>query len=120
MPKYLIKPKRDVDFYIDWSTIVDDALAWSDRKGMLEMGYEEERLDRCDQKGTSAYFFAVGWEGENGEDGEVWRQEGFLLYENMQEFFELAEKFYAIEGDVCNIPVDDIHPDLLRLLEPLE
>lgn len=119
MGKYLLKPKKDVDFYLDWSTFVDDAIAWGDREFMLRQGYSEERLTKCDQVGTSALWFRRSWLGESGRGGEIWRQQGWLRYSQMEDFFNAIAELYP---DDAKIPEDllELHPELKAYLDPLE
>lgn len=50
MPTYIIKPSRDEDFYVWWSTIVDAPVAWGPR----DDSEPAERWERADERGTSA------------------------------------------------------------------
>lgn len=97
MSYYLLKPKRDSDFYLDWSTFEDTAMSWGTRDEMLGMGYSEERLARCDARGTSAFWF---WINPEDDFGEVWQNTGFLRYDNMEEFFTEIERLYPGDEDV--------------------
>lgn len=56
MPSYVVKPVRDDDFYVIWSTIVDAPTAFGDRAEVAEMrDVTEDRLQRADANGTSAF-----------------------------------------------------------------
>jgi hypothetical protein len=112
MPKYIIKPNPEVDFYVDWSTIVEDAISWGDRKFMRKCGVEKERLERADQTGTSAY-------GQKDRSGEIWKQKGWLYYSQMEDFFtKLAELYPGDERIPENVL--EIHPELWDYLEKFE
>jgi len=57
MPTYIVKPDRDEDFYVEWSSVVDNIVgAGGDRASMLRFGAERVRLDRADASGTSALW----------------------------------------------------------------
>lgn len=117
MTKYLIKPRKDRDFYVEWDTGIDQAISWGTRENYVDWGYSDDRLVRCDERGTSAYWFLV--DRENPEDGEIWAQAGWLRYADMEEFLSELEKFYP--GDM-EIPQDHLqqHPELSRFLDLLE
>lgn len=55
MPTYIIKPSRDEDFYVWWSTVVDAPIGWGPRD-YVPLGSEgrPERFARADERGTSA------------------------------------------------------------------
>lgn len=94
MPTILIKPERDRDLYVAWSTITRNPIAWGDRAQMLAWAEEDwqrrqrgkqpdlmsepaGRLDRADIHGTSAaggFAFFGRWD----DDGFVYEQRGFL------------------------------------------
>lgn len=50
MPAYIIKPDRDEDFYVRWSTIVDCPTNWGPRATFME---PPERFERADANGSS-------------------------------------------------------------------
>lgn len=83
--KYIIKPTTGEDFYVEWSTVVDNWTFAGDRDTMLtHVGVTEERLDRADKFGTSALEPRgyLGWgdtsilvrEGPGGEAGMLSRE----------------------------------------------
>jgi len=116
MPKYLLKPNPNSDFYLDWSTVSDDALAWGSREFMLEQGYEERRLEDCDERGTSAHWFRV-----DPEEGEVWVGCGWLPYSKMEEFFgTIAESYPDGEELPDSYTILEEHPELRDLLEEID
>lgn len=120
MGRYLIKPKKDVDFYVYWSSFIDDGVAWGDKEFLMAQDFhpplDKSRFQRCDEKGTSAYWFSNVW--EDGQ-GEVWRQEGFLPYSNMEDFFTAIENLYP---DDIPIPENllELHPELKSYLTELD
>lgn len=73
MGKYIMKAAPDIDFYVEWSTVVDNWTFAGTRAEMLEYLHEEnglnhrgfaplsgnwpeDRLVHCDQTGTSVRF----------------------------------------------------------------
>jgi hypothetical protein len=56
MPTAIIKPKRDEDFYVRYSTIVDSPCESGTREAMVAFGIDPERCDRADEAGTSALW----------------------------------------------------------------
>lgn len=121
MGRYLIKPTQDSDFYVDWSTFFDDAVSWGSREDMKRWGASEERLERCDKHGTSANWFRRSWnvDWKDGKDGEIWKQQGWLPYANMEDFLEKISELYP--GDE-RIPENllELHPELKEYLDMSE
>lgn len=76
MGVYIIKPDRDVDGYVAWSSVTDGPIAWGDQKFVADYlrrwdGDEAaapERFERADRTGTSM---------KDGEDD--FSQRGFLV-----------------------------------------
>jgi hypothetical protein len=67
MPSYIIKPKRNEDFYLRYSTIVDSPCESGTREDLIAFGIDPARLDRADEFGTSAQYGSPpvgGWEEE--------------------------------------------------------
>lgn len=64
MPSYIVKPERDVDFYINWSTIVDAPLSWGTRAEVEASRVESpaDRFERADATGTSSFDGFFGWD----------------------------------------------------------
>lgn len=71
MPSYIVKPERDKDFYVLWSTVTDSPHAWGTRQELSEDGdgflghrtYAAERFERADEFGTSDLSIRqFGWE----------------------------------------------------------
>lgn len=54
MPTYVVKPDRVHDFYVAWSTVVDNVVGVGTRAEMVANHYAAERVDRADEYGTSA------------------------------------------------------------------
>ena len=87
MGTIVIKPERDVDFYIGWSTITENPHWWGSRAEATEYLAEdrsrrgnidhppEERLARADQHGTSDMSVR---DGEWGDDEFIYEQRGIL------------------------------------------
>lgn len=57
MGRYIVKPVAERDFYVEYSTIVDNWVSCGDRETMLFFRIEEKRLARADALGSSS------WEG---------------------------------------------------------
>lgn len=55
MPSYILKPDRDVDFYVEWSTVVDNATRVGPVREFPDV--PDERLIRADRQGTSCKGF---------------------------------------------------------------
>lgn len=115
MGRYIIKPDLDRDFYVEWLTMIEDAVSWGDREFMISCGIKEDRLDRADNNGTSAFWFII----DEPDKGQIWKQQGWLLYSNMEEFFGRISDLYP---DDVEIPENllELHPELEEFLEPLE
>lgn len=82
MPKYLVKTNRDEDFYVYWSEITDSPYFWGTRDEVSV--YDEindERIERADKTGTSAFDSRFG--GWNDE-GWVYEQIGWLPRQNLK------------------------------------
>jgi hypothetical protein len=85
MPTIVIKPDRDVDFYIGWSTVTENPHWWGPRSEVTAYLAErasayhddqpEVRLARADRYGTSDMSVR---EGEWGDDGLIYEQRGIL------------------------------------------
>lgn len=122
MPSIVIKPERDGDLYVIWSTIVEAPTAWGTRtevRGYLAEDWEERfpgrapdslddfdaRLDRADANGTSAlggFSFFGRWD----DDGFVYEQRGILPRRHLARAVELLEA--------------DREPEVWDLMEPFE
>ena len=100
MPTYIIKPSRDEDFYVWWSTVVSAPIGWGPRD-YVPLGSEgrPERFARADERGTSANWpdwpiekMPFGWnvsewritnQDDLEETGEGW---WLLPRKNLREF----------------------------------
>lgn len=74
MPRYIIKPKADEDFYVAYSTVVDSPCESGSRAEMSHIA--AERLDRADEYGTSAQWGeppVYGW-----DDQKITVREGII------------------------------------------
>lgn len=75
MAYYILKPDRDVDLYVEWSTIVESVTAIGTRQEFLNEGTDAARLDRVDRVGSSA----LGPPGIYGYDDEALTAEQRIL-----------------------------------------
>lgn len=75
---FVVKPDRDVDFYIIWSNIVEAPLGYGNREDLLADGIDADRIYRADVTGTSmmrdVVFAPTYWGVLDGE----WEDEGFV------------------------------------------
>jgi hypothetical protein len=87
MGTIVVKPDRDVDFYVGWSSVTESPHWWGTRSEAAEYIHEdarqrggvddppEKRLARADEHGTSAYDRRDGgWD----DDGFIYEQRGWL------------------------------------------
>ncbi len=89
MPTIVIKPERDLDFYVGWSTITENPHWWGNRSDALTYLIEDvekphgdktdpvARLVRADSNGTSAlggFVFFGRWDYE----AFIYEQRGYL------------------------------------------
>ncbi|MFD6565482.1 hypothetical protein [Micromonospora profundi] len=122
MPSIVIKPERDRDFYVIWSTIVEAPTAWGTRaevRGYLAEDWEERspgrtpdmlddfdgRLDRAAVHGTSAlggFAFFGRWDDE----GFMYEQRGVLPRHHLTR--------------ACELLGEDRESEVWDLLEPIE
>lgn len=68
MPHIILKPQRDVDFYVDWSTVVDSVVVSGTRAELLaslcrKCPADPSRFDRADRFGSSSDGYWVGYLG---------------------------------------------------------
>jgi len=104
MPRYLVKPDPDEDFYVDWSEIVDAPCDWGTKAELLNADNTEERFARADKHGTSMYATQFG--GWN-DKGFIYEQIGWLPRKNLKALC-LWLQDHGEEADV------------MHLLEPLD
>lgn len=122
MPSIVIKPERDRDLYVYWSTVVEAPVAWGDRAWMLQHLSDDHhrrhpgqkpdllndpagRLDRADIHGTSAaggYAFFGRWD----YDGFMYEQRGILPRRLLTR--------------ACELLGDDREAEVWDLLEPID
>ena len=80
MGRLIIKPERERDLYVEWSTIVKQVVAWGTREHMHSIDVSPWRMDRADQRGSSA----VGWSfGYWDDEGFIYDQRGWLPRKNL-------------------------------------
>jgi len=118
MGQFLLKPEKDEDFYILWSTVVDMPLAWGPKADFqenkpFEGDYPDSRFDRADKYTSSALFYKGSWEAEDdrfnyGMYGWLQRWELKLLTDKLEELSSSEEQ------DIVEVPED--HPEILGLL----
>jgi hypothetical protein len=104
--RFVMKASKDDDLYVEWSTVVDDAIFVGSREEMLtHLQHEdagqhpgftplpgnraEDRLDLCDETGTS---YQHKWSSGGGPEGS-WDdstiqigQEGTILRDKLGEY----------------------------------
>lgn len=119
MGHIIIKPVRDEDFYIEYSSIVDSPVFGGDRATMLQRpAVDEKRLDRADVRGTSSFIGEGAWNEET-----IWVREGVedptkpqeawhgeVKREDMQTFYNTVQgdgMFHPPAGMVNWIIIDD-------------
>lgn len=76
MPEYIIKPNRDIDLYVGWSTVVDN-VTWiaegeevrNTPDSSIQGADWSLRVDRADANGSSDYI-NYGW----------WNRSDFLVH----------------------------------------
>lgn len=83
MPRFIIKPERDTDLYVEWSTIVDAPTRWGPAADFSTETLPADRKERCDAWGTSSWDQFFGWDQKT------------ILVANMgdQEFYELPRSY---------------------------
>lgn len=87
MPTFVVKPERERDFYVLWSTVVDNVVGVGDAATVL--GFEGDpggRLSRANEYGTSALDAkSYGWDYGKfivcnmGRPGAFWLQRKDLI-----------------------------------------
>lgn len=116
MPSVVIKPVRDRDEYVIWSTVTESPHAFGGFEKMTALlvggirggGFERSQpvLARADQYGTSDFAGWGGW----GTDAFIYHQAGLLPRARMYEAACLMDGFM---GGGCQ------EVDVLNLLDPL-
>jgi hypothetical protein len=110
----IIKVARDVDLYMEWSSIVDaptfvgtraETLAYLTRQADPTLRDEYQppaRLARADRTGTSAFAMGSDW----NDTGHIYEQRGFLPRARFEAFARAAAA--------------DDESAMLALLDPLD
>jgi hypothetical protein len=68
MPSHILKPRRDEDYYVEWSSIVDASTAFGTREEMIDYGVHsrwddpEARHRRADETSCSALWYMPSWD----------------------------------------------------------
>lgn len=102
MPRIIIKPKKDEDFYVEWSTIVEQPVDWGTRDDMLDIGTPPARLERADEAGTSAMWPnltrpAYGW--DRGDRTMILSDQGNIRSKDQPELsFQATFSIYDLKA----------------------
>lgn len=78
----LIKPARDKDCYVGWSTVADGPTGVWSRETALAYGFPPARLDRTDVTGSSSHVGDGAWD----DKGFVAEQRGWLRRELLGDY----------------------------------
>lgn len=107
MPTYIVKPERERDFYVLWSTVVDNVVGVGDAPALLAAGDAPERLARANQSGTSMLHGDYGWDDKT------------FLVTNMPEvgFFRLQRSDLTV---FALLMVEDRQDEAMRFLTRIE
>jgi hypothetical protein len=111
MPTFVIKPKRDEDFYVYWSTVVDCPVACGTRAEMLtQEDVTEERMQRADANGSSDRMGWFWWENDLFLCREVKGcnpdAANFVRRERLRELCERMQQ-NADASDLLEVELDD-------------
>lgn len=100
MGTIVIKPDRDTDFYVGWSSVTESPHWWGPRSEVTRYLLDDarrrggiddppgDRLQRADQHGTSAHDRRDGgWD----DDGFIYEQRGVLPRRHLAEACRLLE-----------------------------
>lgn len=114
MPSFIVKPERDVDFYVVWSTVVDSVTYAGTRAELTaELGAgvstDPARFARADEHGSSAAGGYVGYLG--------WDHETFMVAEPLDEQRTMPRSNLRAFAEA--ILADDI-PAAFALTDPIE
>lgn len=105
MGRIIIKADKAADLYMEWSSVVEAPTWVGTRDEALKDGFEEVRLARADEKGSSCLDMDEGfWE----DTGTIYKQQGWLPREN---FLPFAQRFLESEP---------FTPDVSDLLKPFD
>lgn len=88
--QFYIKPEKDLDFYVEWSSVVDSPTSWGPANTQF---ISKDRKHRCDTTGTSLKDGEYGWNDDErtiivhelGTAGDFW----LLPLDKMVEFFSI-------------------------------
>jgi hypothetical protein len=96
MPSFIVKPERDVDFYVVWSTVVDSVTYAGSRAELIAdlgtgVGTEPARFARADRHGSSVagdHVGYLGWAHETFMVGEPLGEQRTMPRRNLRAFAE--------------------------------
>jgi hypothetical protein len=104
MPSYIIKINKEDDFYCLWSEVTESPHVWGTRAEVEEYmihhhamaGELQERFDRADLNGTSAFSYAenYGWEDKGIF---IYEQKGMLRRERLGDFLNSFDGKYSFD-----------------------
>lgn len=122
MPRFVIKPDRDRDLCIGWSTVVDNVI-WSGTRAEalrelaidIPAGYDpkpgnspEDRLRRADDNGTTALWPPTGGYFGGWDDPDLMvEQRGMLPRTELATFVEALERDDEAAAYALLQPFDD-------------
>lgn len=127
MPSFIVKPNRDEDFYVLWSTVVDAPTAYGTRDELASLLRDEaaarfaqetaERFERADEFGTSMNDPQLSrdrqWFG--------WHDKAFALREWPIPDARHDENFYEVPREnvraLCELP-EGADPTNLLIITP--
>lgn len=115
MPRYILKCDPDIDYYVDWSTVVDNICYSGNRQFFLSRGEPEDRLERADKTGTSCIPDEFGsccpWEDEYLIVNNCRTVSGFRLLPR-RNLFEYAQRY--ANDDIAgaeSLTIEDLNVD---------
>jgi len=113
----IIKPERDVDRYIEWSTIVEAPITWGTREEIIAGAAEdaifggepiERRIERADATSSSHRIERTTWDEDTEFDYIL---VGYILRSDLPKLLDI------LESDLT-MPDDD--PRIMELVHPHE
>lgn len=111
MPHYIVKPVKDEDFYVDWSTITDAPSMWGTRAQLIGRRVAPVRLKRADETGTSSFHGEYKYEDGDFLVRNIGTQDFLVSRTNMRAFLASLR----IEGSLAKATWDT---SLTRPWEP--
>lgn len=96
MSQYVVKPNRGDDFYVEWFTGSDTPIAFGTRQDFQEESdeiYSDERFERVDLYGSSAYNTFGRWQQDVFWIGRSWE----IPRENLKPFVLEAYEASALD-----------------------